>query len=280
MRPIGVSILTNSDRLEFLKGCIGTFLANCYFRPLIIGIHDNGSTDGTLDYLKNLPDVYGVTWRVHVSPQDIGCAKGTNRAIELVADCEYSLHIESDFHHLTPDESGVDKFWLHRAVQFMDSTECDYLYLRRMRDEREMVMHFWSQWMPGVTDERDEYLKRPGFWFSQNPHLRRNSALLESGTLPMIEFDDDHKGKPNWNQAEMKAPGPPNPWIHRWGVFVHEREHHETFSDSGCEKFGPFGSSGCKYGFWKQEDGWCKLCDWNKDFREMNAHEQRYRARM
>ena len=73
--PVGVDVLTNSNRCEYLRVCIDSFLKNCYARPLVIGIFDNGSTDDTSEYLKSLPKVYGVTWRVKRSPADLGCAR-------------------------------------------------------------------------------------------------------------------------------------------------------------------------------------------------------------
>ena len=107
--PVGVSILTNGARRAALERCVGSLLANCYYRPLVIGIYSNGSTDDTIDWLDDLPDVYGVKWRLDVSMTDRGCAYGTNRSIEGVSQCELQIHLESDFELLTPEESGVDK---------------------------------------------------------------------------------------------------------------------------------------------------------------------------
>src|SRR3989344_1635136 len=176
---IGVSILTNGNRLGYLQACVSSFIANCYYRPLVVAIYNNGSTDGTEEWLKtSLPKAYGVTWRVLNNHDDEGCAAGTNQALELVRECEYVLHLESDFEHLTQELTGEDKLWLRRAIAVMEEG-ADFLYLRRMVDEREMLAPWWSQWMPRVDgkDDSGRYLRCPGFWWSNNPHLHRTEAM-------------------------------------------------------------------------------------------------------
>ena len=286
--PVGISILTNGTRLPQLQECIRSFLASCYYRPLKICILDNGSSDGTDEFCKHLSDLktYGVTFRYIRFDQDQGCAVGTNQAIQMVNDCQYALHLESDFVHLPEEVSGRDKMWLHRALNFMETGECDYLYLRRMRNEVEMRMHWWSQWMPQITEERDgEYLKCPGFWWSNNPSLRRVKALYASKTLPLNEFIDGPKGTPGWSKPELTTPKPPNAWIHKWGVFIHDpgvieiemmKQQHGTFS---CGK--KLGTSWCKYGFFINpgfDNTWCNHCRGDKNFRDMAEHDRRVRG--
>jgi glycosyltransferase involved in cell wall biosynthesis len=242
----------------------------------VIGIVDNGSTDETREWMSQLLPVYGVEWRTRSFDKDEGCAKGTNFSISMVDDCEFQLHLESDFELLSREESGVDSMWLHRAVDLLDSGDCDYLYLRRMRDESEARMHWWSQWMPKVDMERGEFLRCPTFWWSNNPTLFRVSALRRDKVLPLDESKDGPKGTAGWSQPELQTARPPNAWLHRWGVFVHEMQPGETFETGGCGHHGPFGQSGCKYGFWKVPyDAWCSYCDQNKDFRDMVAHDLR-----
>lgn len=134
---IGVSILTNGDRLTKLQACVESFLLNCYYRPLAIAVFDNGSTDRTAEWLAILEKtkVYGVEWRIARSEKDLGCARGTNWACGMVKDCEFAVHLESDFEHLTPEESGEDKMWLRRAVEFLNGRDGNYMYLRRIADE-------------------------------------------------------------------------------------------------------------------------------------------------
>lgn len=278
MQPVGISILTNSNRRNRLERCINSLLTNCAYRPLIIGVFDNGSTDDTPKFMEDMcnENIYGVTFRYTRGNTDEGCAFGTNKSIEMVSDCEFQVHLESDFEMLTPEESGEDRMFLHKVVEFLKSDDCDYVYLRRMRDENESRMHWWSQWMSDIDEERDNFMHREGFWWSNNPTAFRLNALKEANILPLDENKDGPKGSSFWSAPELDAGTPPNAWIHKWGVFVHERGKDETFAGKGCSLFGPYGKSGCKYGFWKSEPNFfCKACDRTRDFRDMAETDER-----
>ena len=174
-KPIGVSILTNGARLQRLKVCVTSLLENCYYRPLIIGVFDNGSTDDTSKWIKKLPPVYGVKWITQRSDKDLGCAAGTNLSCEMVRDCEYSMHLESDFVHLPKELSGEDELWPRRAIDLMESERVDYLYLRRMINEKDIFNHWWSQWMSRVGANKGNFLKILNFWWSNNPSNGANA---------------------------------------------------------------------------------------------------------
>ena len=275
-KTVGISILTNGKRLEYLKACISSLLSNCYYRPLIISVYNNGSTDGTEKWLTTgLPEMYGITWRVLHNDKDEGCAAGTNQAIEMVKDCEYVLHIESDFFHLPENLTGEDKLWLRRAIEFMESDGVDYLYLRRMMSEKDIFAHWWSRWADKIEGEKGNYLRCRDFWWSNNPHIHRTESMYRLGTLPLDVKRDGAKGTANWSLPEMQAKQPGNTWIHRWGLFVHEKPTIENqLLLSGC-------GLGCKYGFFKDgKDGFCQECDRSKDFTDMQEHEKRFRKRL
>lgn len=275
-KPIGVSILTNGKRMIQLQECVRSFLFNCYYRPLVFGIFDNGSTDGTRGLMEELvkSGIYGVEWRIHSATGDMGCAEGTNRSIEMVNDCKYIIHLESDFLHLPQRLSREDKLWLRRAVEFMETGECDYLYLRRMVDEKDIFLHWWSQWMDKVDKEQGKYLRCPGFWWSNNPTLFRAEAMWVTGTLPLDVKKDGVKGTPGWSKPELEAPRPTRAWIHRWGLFVHElsQDVAEGVHESKCSVDAEFG---CKYGFFKDGvGGFCELCKREKGYKGMGEHAE------
>ena len=271
-RPIGVSVLTNGARLEHFRTCLSSFLSNCYYRPLVFGIYDNGSTDGTAEWIRtSLPSAYGVEWRELRSDRDEGCAAGTNRAVELVEDCEYVLHLESDFEHLPQEVTGEDKLWLRRAADLMEKG-ADFLYLRRMVDEREMLAHWWSQWMPKVDGRDGNHLSCPGFWWSNNPHLHRTEAMRRLGVLPLDERSDGPKGTSGWSRPELEAARPGRTWLHKWGLFVHDRPTHGGRLElRGCRP------EGCKYGFFEDGRGaFCEACAEESGFQDMPEHERRF----
>jgi len=285
-RAIGVSILTNGTRLDRLKKCVQSLIENCYYRPLVLAVFDNGSKDDTHEWLKEqaADPGYGLEWRLERSNKDVGCASGSNRVAEMVRDCEYVLHLESDFEHLPEYLTGEDKMWLHRAVEFMDADVCDYLYLRRMVSHEDIFEHMWSNWMPRLELDNSEppYLPCPDFWWSNNPHLRRNDAIYGIGSLPLDEAKDGKKGEPGWSQPELCAPPPGRTWIHQWGLFVHELSSCEGLaSRRGCGKFSAIAGVTCKYGFFKDgSDRWCQYCYAEEDFCDMPKHVNRFRELM
>lgn len=281
-KPIGISILTNGNRLSSLQQCLESLIANCYYRPIHIFVFDNGSTDDTWDWLTTkelgyMTSCYGVKFHVEHSDVDLGCAAGTNRAIQMTNDCEYGLHIESDFELLKPEESGEDRLWLRRAVEFMEQEGANYLYLRRITGEYEMMQHWWSQWMKKITSKKGSYLYCPDFWWTNNPALRKNKALYENGTLPLDVAKDGAKGTDGWSQPELCAKAPGKAWIHQWGVFVHEKSQ-QSISGYGCGLSSGFGKSTCKYGFLNQRwSEFCSTCDKRLGFSDMAEHEKRFR---
>lgn len=270
---VAVSILTNGARRELLQGCIDSFLQNSRYRPIDIVILDNGSTDDTKEYLHSLNDMYGVRFIYDSVPKDLGCAAGVNRLASLTGDYDYVLHLESDFHHLSSQESGFDYMWMKDALEFMESGRCDYLYLRRIRNEVEMRLHWWPQWAHKINTH-GKYMHCPNFWWSNNPHLRRNEMIYASGVLPLDESKDGPKGTEGWSKPELEAGSPGREgmtWVAKWGIFIHEAKE---VGDVSCPK----GLPSCKYGFAVEDSKFCNMCDESLGFDEMAEHDRRYRC--
>jgi hypothetical protein len=165
-----------------------------------------------------------VEWRVVRVEKDLGCAVGTNRSIEMVKDCEWQLHLESDFRHLSEFESGIGKLWMEQATGLIESGLADYIYLRRMRDDREMAMHWFHQWKERITEVRGEFQHCVDFWWSNNPSVFKTQALYDCKTLPLNEKFDGVKGTAGWSLPELSAPRPTRTWMWGYGegMFVHD----------------------------------------------------------
>lgn len=226
MKPIGVSILTNDCRSNFLSTCVQSLLSNCFMRPLIIGIFDNGSIDNTPDISKQFraSKYYGIEFRYERIEKDMGCAVGTNRSIEMVSDCEFQIHLESDFRHLSESESGIGKLWTKQAVKLLESGSADYIYLRKMRDNNEMSMHWFHQWKEKIIEVQGQFQHCKDFWWSNNPSIFRTKALYDCKTLPLNERLDGAKGTPNWSKPELSTPRPTRAWLWGYGegMFIHD----------------------------------------------------------
>lgn len=281
-KTVGISILTSGNRLEYLKTCISSLLANCYYRPLCIAVLSNGSTDGTKEWLQSQKHSFGhgIELRYWIEPDDRGCAWGTNTVSEML-EYEYVLHLESDFQHIPEEMSHEDKFWLHRAVEFMDGGECDYLYLRRMVNEEDIRLHWWAKWMGQIDQTVDRYMRCPGFWWSNNPVLRNDRAIRRAGCLPLNTLIDGKKGTENWGKPELSTNFPEKPWIHKWGLFVHDVPLYggidKLMSYPGCSRFDR-DFPGCKYGFFKDgRDGFCQRCT-SSGIDDMGSHYERFRT--
>lgn len=273
---IGVSVLTNGARLSCLQRCIETLLEHCNYRPLVIGVVDNGSTDETSSWLANPPWVHGVNFRFERWEKDQGCAFGTNRAMLLVGDCRYALHIESDWEHLPYDITGEGPDWLDRALHLMRLKDVAYLYLRRMVNEREMMAHWWSQWCDKMGEQYGRYVKCDGFWWSNNPALRDNWKLIDEKVLPLDETTDGPKGSEGWSRPELSAQRPSTVWMHRWGLFAHMPVSLDALKN-GCGRVKePWG--GCQYGFLLDGKGsFCRKC-LGDGYNGMKEHEKRFRG--
>lgn len=225
-RAVGVSILTNGGRSEYLDRCVKSVLENCFTRPLVIGIFDNGSHDDTPFICRKFCEFnyYGIKWRVKRSDMDLGCARGTNESIKLVEDMEYVLHLESDFRHLSESESGIDKLWMKQAVELLETGLADYIYLRRMRSNQEMAMHWFQKWKEKIIEVRGPFQYCENFWWSNNPSLFRVKAMYDCYTLPLNEKLDGPKNSSNWSRPELEAPRPTKAWLWGFGegMFVHD----------------------------------------------------------
>jgi hypothetical protein len=104
--------------------------------------------------------------------------------------------------------------------------------------------------------------------------------LIDSKTLPLNEQVDGSKGTSNWSRPELEAGSPPNAWIHKWGMFVHEKLSMEAqFKEvMGCGDYPKVGNSTCKYGFFKDgKRGFCRFCNHSESFKDMANHEKRFR---
>lgn len=285
-QPVGIAVLTNGDRRQYLEQNIRAFLDNCSYRPLIFGIHDNGSVDSTPEYLKHgLPKEHGVEFRCLRSDKDLGCGPGVNRANDLVKELEFTFFLESDWTCLHQSESGYDKQWMHECLDFLQTGRADYIYLRRFRNDNEARYHHWNHVLRNTMHTEGRFLYTERFMYSNNPHIRRTKALYENQSLPLKEMFDaqgnalEKKGNAEWGAAEHQAKHPKNFWIHMWGMFIHESTPTpsiEMLKPVGCNKYGPHGCSTCKYGFLELKPGWCEVCDFSKDFHDLLAHDTRF----
>lgn len=86
---IAIYTLTR-DRIEYTKHCFGKLYENAGY-PFKHFILDNGSTDGTQEYLKTLKDA-----KVFYSPENIGISAGSNLLLDEIMKERFDLVIKFD----------------------------------------------------------------------------------------------------------------------------------------------------------------------------------------
>lgn len=232
---VGISILTNKGRTRRLKNLLDSFFRNTQCPVgLAIGIFCNGVDSETDSFVEDFISKNGhIDLRYDGSQKDKGCAFGTNRSMEMVKDCKYQLHLESDFQIVFEQEP--QRRWLLDAIELLDKG-FNYVYLRRMRDDKEATLHWWHQWYNKMTPYNDQFVSCPGFWWSNNPAIFNYEKLKELAILPLDESLDGPKGTPQWSQPELQAGRIEKSLVHRWGVFLHEYDENENIDFKGWNK--------------------------------------------
>lgn len=99
-------VILNWNGEQTLRQFLPSVLQHTQLPNVEIVVADNGSTDGSLDYLRTQPV------RVIMLDQNYGFAEGYNRAIEQI-DAEYTVLLNSDV-EVTPH-------WLDTMLEYMDA---------------------------------------------------------------------------------------------------------------------------------------------------------------
>ena len=140
-KKVTIIILTWNG-LAYTKRCLETLRERTVFPDYEIVVVDNGSTDGTVEYLRALP------WlRVCENPENLGFVRGNNRAL---AECSG----DSDFVLLNNDTEIIQPEWLSRLQATAYSAPEVGVVGARLRRPDGMLQHagtympidtFWGQ---------------------------------------------------------------------------------------------------------------------------------------
>ena len=112
-RPLVSILIPVYNKLEFTKRCIEAIERNNDYPDYEIIIMDNGSTDGTKEYLDQLIESNQRVRVIH-SAENAGFVKGCNAASEI-AKGKYILFLNND--------TEVQKGWLSSLVDFAETHE-------------------------------------------------------------------------------------------------------------------------------------------------------------
>ena len=109
-RYVNICMVT-FNRLEFTKSAIASILEfTCY--PHVITVVDNGSTDGTVEYLRAIKQE-GIITNLVLLEENVGVAKASNLAWSQEPEAKYYLKYDNDIVIQKPD-------WLSQMVDVID----------------------------------------------------------------------------------------------------------------------------------------------------------------
>ncbi len=100
------------NRLEFTKASIASIIQLTSF-PYVLTVVDNGSTDGTVEYLQAIKKE-GVITNLILLKENVGVAKASNVAWSQEPEAEYYLKLDNDIVIQKPN-------WLERMVEVINA---------------------------------------------------------------------------------------------------------------------------------------------------------------
>ena len=111
-RYVNICMVT-FNRLEFTKSSIASILQYTCF-PHVLTVVDNGSTDGTVEYLQRMKKE-GIITNLILLKDNVGVAKASNLAWSQEPDAEYYMKFDNDIVIQKPN-------WLQRMVEVIDDS--------------------------------------------------------------------------------------------------------------------------------------------------------------
>ena len=294
-----IGTLTHDDlrRDEYLKVTINTFLENTNL-PLNTNwyIFHNGSSDSSvIQTIKQLTEKWtNVRFSVFCENKNYGVGGGINKLNEWLKLSKYSLFLEGDWLTLPQEFTNQDKDWLIRSLNLMEKENIEQIQLRKYLDDvenRQFGLGYWTNYK-NVEKIENSYVYLKEREYTNNPHIRKNQSYFDKGIFPLQEFYDE-KGNPtelknhiHWGHAEIKAEPLGKQLKSVWlkgGMMMHcdhgdRTDYYINLEEvkkniKGCD-YDDGSLVHCKYGFIFPKEEFCKHCRKDKDFRDLEEHNQ------
>jgi len=171
--PINILLITY-ERINFLKKTIDAICDRTMY-PYRLTVVDNASTDGTVEYLKNMK-VIGKVFDVLYLPENVGQPKALNAGFDFMQSWE-DRRPSDDFFITTQDDCIpplLRPCWLERLVHIMEKHEPDYGSVC-MRIERTSRLE-WDEWDDDIIEN---HKTMPSVF-----RIARRSAIASTGERP------------------------------------------------------------------------------------------------
>lgn len=173
IQPIAILLVTY-QRLHFLKRIIKSIKARTFY-PNYVFVVDNGSTDGTQDYLRHQKVVGNITDYLFL-PENIGQPKALNELFKFIIERDKKC-ITDDLFITTQDDLIPPKLspcWLERLKHLFEKNEPDYGAIC-MRIERTARL----EWEEGKDEIIENHKSMPSVF-----RMARKSDILKLGDRP------------------------------------------------------------------------------------------------
>lgn len=105
--PLVSIVIPLFNQLEYTQKCLAALFRNTIYAPYQVILVDNGSTDGTAEFVKELASAHRIIKSVH-NTQNLGFAKACNQGAQT-ADGEYIVFLNND--------TEVQPYWLVQLLQ-------------------------------------------------------------------------------------------------------------------------------------------------------------------
>ncbi len=148
-KPVSVIVLTWNG-LEVTRNCLATLLENTTHPDFEVVAVDNGSTDGTLQYLRGLPGI-----RLIENGENLGFVRGNNVGIEATV---------TDVVLLNNDTEIIQGDWLERMQALAYSADDIGIVGCRLVNADGDLVHAGT------------YMPQPSFWGQEYPGRERDIA--------------------------------------------------------------------------------------------------------
>jgi hypothetical protein len=179
-------VVLNYNGLEHLETCLMSLLRQSYKASEII-VSDNGSTDGSVEYIKkNFPGV-----RILENGENLGFAKGNNLAIEM------AIEGGAEYIALLNNDTEVHEGWIKEMVEVLARDEKIGACASKMLlfDRRDLlnsgggaVNYVGHAWPEGLFEkDRGQYKKREIDLACAGAFMVKAKVLREVGL-----FDEDY----------------------------------------------------------------------------------------
>lgn len=179
-------VVLNYNGLEHLETCLSSLMRQTYDEFQII-VSDNGSTDGSVDYIKkNFPGV-----KVLENGENLGFARGNNLAIEM------AIRDGAEFIALLNNDTEVHEDWIKEMVKVLEGDRGIGACASKMLlfDNRDVlnsgggaVNYVGHAWPEGLLEkDAGQYMKREIDLACAGAFMVKAKVLREVGL-----FDEDY----------------------------------------------------------------------------------------